>query len=253
MAPSVRPLTSCSKKKCIVRRRRYRRPGAGGSVAVSGSVRASAAGADQDVLAVLDVEDVALRVHEPAGLVERDRAAENRRLQVRVLDLLEHVLARQLVARFADLVDGVRDHPGRRVARAAVDSEVPELLRRLSDDRLVGWDLADVRRKGHDVRAIDIELARRVEPVGAEDDGLLALLLHLLAKLLPLARRAEGDEDVVGIRRDLGDEGGEVRLLLAYGVAVEGDVLLLQLRFERLDKRDRKRRLVVNDEDLLRV
>ena len=66
---------------------------------------------------------------------------------------------------------------------------------------------------------VDLEVTG-VEAVRAEDDGLLALLLHLLAEDLRVRRELPGQEDDVDVVADLGDERREVGHLLVDRVRV---------------------------------
>src|SRR3954465_13015420 len=99
---------------------------------------------NQFVLAVgTELEQEELRADQVTVGVELDRLTEDRLGQVRLLDLLEHVLARRCVARLTDrgarLVDDVR----RRVGPRAERSERAVLLLGDLDDLLVARDTGD--------------------------------------------------------------------------------------------------------------
>src|SRR5687767_928271 len=249
--PSVTPLTSCWTKNSTEVSKPDQPRGS-----PQGAARLKAGLLLHELVAPVfrDLEDEEGRVLDVAVLRKGDRLSEDRLLEVRLGHLLEDRLASRLLAALADgrgrLHDDRRRREGGRPERAEVAVLLLEGRCELLDRRVV--EPGDVGRERRDVGARDLEVVRREEPVRAEDHGLLALLGELVAEELGVGRHLPGQEDDVRVVGDCRDERGEVRLVLAHGLARDRDAGLLEGGRRRVGEAGRVGALVVDDEHVLR-
>ena len=100
---------------------------------------------------------------------------------------------------------------------------------------------------------VDREVVRREEPVRAEDDRVLALLLQLLPEDLGVRRDLPRQEDDVHVVPDPADERGEVGLSWLTDSRATVTPGLLQRFLHAVGQRPAVRGLIVDDHHVLRV
>jgi hypothetical protein len=115
-----------------------------------------------------------------------------------------------------------------------------------------------IRRVHREERVVHVRPEAREErieeTVGSHQlDVVPAQALHLLTEGLALRRQLPGEVHELRVARDLVDDRGEVRLLLADAVARDADALRLQLSLDLVGEADAVGLLVVDDVDALQL